>query len=480
MAKLPYVDQNGLVRVWSKVKEYVQTAISGLYTKPLDGIPSTDMTTEVQTSLGKADTALQSFTETDPTVPAWAKAAEKPTYTAEEVGALPDDTELFSGSYDDLTDKPTIPEAQVQADWGEADSTKVDYIKNKPSLATVATSGSYNDLSNTPTIPTVPAISTDISADGTSDAKTASPKAVKTFVEGKGYITSAHEVPSGGNAGQVLSKNSATDYDVHWVSQTTTYPSAYCTTAGGTALKVANCSLWTATANTYLHILMGVSNTYQGELKLKVNSNPSAAGAPIYINGVVSSSTNYTLPSGSYIIFYDGTNFYFNTDGTIPNVLHKSSTSGLVKNDGSIDTNTYLTQHQDISNYVQKSNTTGLLKNDGSVDTNTYLTSAPVTSVNGQTGAVSLSIPTESTVSGWGFTKNAGTITGVTMNGASKGTSGVVDLGTVITSHQDISGKENTSNKVTSLSSSSTDTEYPSAKCVYDLVGDIETILASI
>lgn len=44
----------------------------------------------------------------------------------------------------------------------------------------------------------------------------------------------------------------------------------------------------------------------------------------------------------------------------------------------------------------------------------------------------------------------------------------------------DVSGKEDTSNKVTSLSSSSTDTQYPSAKCVYDLVGDIETILASI
>lgn len=48
---------------------------------------------------------------------------------------------------------------------------------------------------------------------------------------------------------------------------------------------------------------------------------------------------------------------------------------------------------------------------------------------------------TESTVSGWGFTKNTGTVTGIKMNGASKGTSGVVDLGTVITSHQDISGK---------------------------------------
>ena len=41
-------------------------------------------------------------------------------------------------------------------------------------------------------------------------------------------------------------------------------------------------------------------------------------------------------------------------------------------------------------------------------------------------------------------------------------------------------GDESTSNKVTSISSSSTDTQYPSAKCVYDLVGDIETLLAAI
>ena len=30
---------------------------------------------------------LTSFTETDPTVPAWAKAPNKPTYTASEIGA---------------------------------------------------------------------------------------------------------------------------------------------------------------------------------------------------------------------------------------------------------------------------------------------------------------------------------------------------------------------------------------------------------
>ena len=79
---------------------------------------------------------------------------------------------------------------------------------------------------------------------------------------------------------------------------------------------------------------------------------------------------------------------------------------------------------------------------------------------------------TESTVSGWGFTKNTGTVTGVKVNGSTKSpssgtvdignvvtsvklnglskspSSGVVDLGTVITSHQDISGKQD---KITDL-----------------------------
>ena len=42
---------------------------------------------------------------------------------------------------------------QVQADWDEADSSDPSYIRNKPTLATVATSGDYDDLQNKPTIP---------------------------------------------------------------------------------------------------------------------------------------------------------------------------------------------------------------------------------------------------------------------------------------------------------------------------------------
>lgn len=64
------------------------------YSKPIDGIPKADLADSVKISLGKADTALQSYTEIDPTVPAWAKQPNKPTYTAQEVGALPADSQI--------------------------------------------------------------------------------------------------------------------------------------------------------------------------------------------------------------------------------------------------------------------------------------------------------------------------------------------------------------------------------------------------
>ena len=53
--------------------------------------------------------------------------------------------------YSDITNTPTIPAAQVNSDWNS--SSGVSEILNKPTLATVATSGSYNDLSNKPLLP---------------------------------------------------------------------------------------------------------------------------------------------------------------------------------------------------------------------------------------------------------------------------------------------------------------------------------------
>lgn len=44
-------------------------------------------------------TPLTSFTETDPTVPSWAKASSKPTYTASEVGALASDGTAVAANF---------------------------------------------------------------------------------------------------------------------------------------------------------------------------------------------------------------------------------------------------------------------------------------------------------------------------------------------------------------------------------------------
>ena len=79
-------------------------------------------------------------------------------------------TVATSGSYNDLSNKPTIPAAQVNTDWNA--SSGVAQILNKPSLATVATSGNYNDLLNKPTIPTVNNATLTIQKNGTT---------VKTF-----------------------------------------------------------------------------------------------------------------------------------------------------------------------------------------------------------------------------------------------------------------------------------------------------------
>lgn len=69
----------------------------------------------------------------------------------------------------------------AQANWTQTDSSADDYIKNKPSLATVATSGSYNDLSNKPSIPAAQ-VQSDWSVTNTSS---------KAYIKNKPTIPSA-------------------------------------------------------------------------------------------------------------------------------------------------------------------------------------------------------------------------------------------------------------------------------------------------
>ena len=139
-------------------------------------------------------------TESDPTVPSWAKQSSKPSYTLDEVSdgstrklsnyvqtsrkvnnkALSSDVTLTLDDIADGTTRtiPTVNNSTItikknSSDTGDSFTTNAASGKTiNLGLATVATSGSYNDLSNKPTIPTVNNATLTIQKNGTT---------VKTF-----------------------------------------------------------------------------------------------------------------------------------------------------------------------------------------------------------------------------------------------------------------------------------------------------------
>ena len=126
-------------------------------------------------------------------------------------------TVATSGSYEDLTNKPTIPAAYElptasattlggvkvgsglsitngvlsATGGGVADSVDWDKVQNKPNFADVATSGDYNDLSNKPAIPSVEGLASETYV----NEKVASivipevPTKVSELENDKGYLT---------------------------------------------------------------------------------------------------------------------------------------------------------------------------------------------------------------------------------------------------------------------------------------------------
>lgn len=150
---------------------------------------------------------LTSFTETDPTVPAWAKAENKPTYTWTEITDKPsffsgnyndliDKPTLFSGNYTDLTNKPTIP---------TVNNAKLTIQKNGTTVETF-TANASKDITANITVPTGAAadkgVDTSI-AKGSTSTNLPTSKAVAAFVEGKGYLTSNAVTSVNGQTGAV-------------------------------------------------------------------------------------------------------------------------------------------------------------------------------------------------------------------------------------------------------------------------------------
>lgn len=118
------------IPVPEKVSELENDAGYGTYTKPATGIPKSDLASGVQASLGKADTALQKHQDisgkldktgdaSSTTVAFSAASARENVKTGEKLSVIVGKiakwfadlkTVAFTGSYNDLANKPTIPD----------------------------------------------------------------------------------------------------------------------------------------------------------------------------------------------------------------------------------------------------------------------------------------------------------------------------------------------------------------------------------
>lgn len=128
------------IPVPEKVSELENDAGYGTYTKPTTGIPKSDLASGVQASLDKADTALQKHQDisgkldktgdaSNTTVAFSAASARENVKTGEKLSVIAGKiakwfadlkTVAFTGSYNDLSNKPTIPDISGKQDKSTA------------------------------------------------------------------------------------------------------------------------------------------------------------------------------------------------------------------------------------------------------------------------------------------------------------------------------------------------------------------------
>lgn len=202
----------------------VRTAISaGTYTRPGTGIPSTDLTTAIQTSLGKADTALQSVTSaslTDAT--ATGRSLITATSTASALSLL------GAGTY-------TKPEAGIPLN-DLASSVQGSLGKAETALQSV-TSATITDASTT----------------GRSLIRTADAAAARTTIGAGTYSRPTSGIPSTDLTTSVQTSLGLANTALQ------TVPSGYVT--GSNNGTPANLTLWTGTAAQYAAITTKSSTT---------------------------------------------------------------------------------------------------------------------------------------------------------------------------------------------------------------------------
>lgn len=122
---------------------------------------------------------------------------------------------------------------------------------------------------------------------------------------------------------------------------------SYCSTTASTPAKIASCDNYALRTGDVFVLVNTVTNTYTGAITLNVNSKGAKA---VYLNGVASSSSNYNLTAGTYLVYYDGTRYYINTDGSYPAPVKDSNPIGtIIAFAGSVPTGYLLCNGQAVS-----------------------------------------------------------------------------------------------------------------------------------
>lgn len=371
------------------------------YQKPSSGIPSTDLASAVQTSLGKADTALQSFTETDPTVPSWAKQSSKPSYTAGEVGAVPttrtvNGKSLSSNIALTASDVEALPSSTVIPDVSGFITNTVDDLVYYYTKSQTYSQTEVQQLINAVKQFTYELVSV--------------LPAASASTMNKIYLVPSSDPQTQNIKDEYITLESSGSYSWEQIGSTAIDLSDYVTT---TALNTALADYTTSTDLSTL--LAGYQTKIDSTHKLDYSLIDNTPTIPTALSSFTDDlGSNPTHTHSQYLTQHQDISGKADkvTSATNGNFAALDSNGNLT--DSGHKHSDYLTSHQDLSNYVQKSNTTGLLKNDGSVDTNTYLTSAPVTSVNGQTGAVSIATGETNVIESVTFNGTAATITNKT------------------------------------------------------------------
>lgn len=206
-----YLDEHPVVAPVDSVNGKTGTVV--LDAEDVGALPDSTVIPSKTSDLQNDSGFITGYTETDPTVPAWAKAANKPTYTAQEVGALPSSTVIPTKTSDLQNDSGYI------TGYTETDPTV-------PSWAKQASKPTYTaaEVGALPVGTAIPSKTSDLTND--SGYITSAPV---SSVNGRtGAVTGLIDAPSSPATGAFLVWNGST-----WVAQVLT--DADSTSYGGTS-----------------------------------------------------------------------------------------------------------------------------------------------------------------------------------------------------------------------------------------------------